>query len=491
MAGGSCAHNKSLEADAWALANFGGATLGNQSRSRRLVALAQVMVENPGMSLPKLLPDWSDLTGAYRLLSNPKVEARGILSPHVALTKREACMHPVVLCVQDSTYLDFTLRTGIKGLGITGDGKGRGLLQHSALAVLPDKHGGGRVLGVLDIAWHALLAAPQGETRLESQSRWSVPFVWHEAAEHIGQWDANSQLIHVGDRHSDLFRFMHEALKLGHGFVVRAMHDRYVDKTADETSDPPPETLERLWEKLERQGVLGQMTVELGTQRDKGNRVKRAGREAVLTIRVSPIVVAPPCKDPRTKDARPLSVYAVYLLEESPPEGTEAVAWMLITSLPVVTLEDARRIAGYYTCRWVIEEWHRCLKEGCRIEDSQLDDGDDIRRLSAILSVVAIRLLRVRDLSVVSPEHDTPQVLATWVPSMFITIVASLAKVEASKLTPRQFHLTVAKRGGYLARKNDPRPGWKVLWRGWNDIVQMVRGAELYREMINNEKKCV
>jgi len=219
---------------------------------------------------------------------------------------------------------------------------------------------------------------------------------------------------------------MHEALELGHGFVVRTMHDRYVDKN----------------------------------------------KEA-------------------KKDAAALELHAVYLLEENPPAGALAVAWMLVMSLAAQTLPDAQTIAEYYTCRWVIEEWHRCLKEGCNIEESQLDDGEDIQRLSAILSVVALRLLQVRDLSELPAEHDTPGTLKRWVPPMFRLIVASLAKVDPSKLTPRKFHLTVAKRGGHLARRNDPRPGWKVLWRGWNDIVQMVRGAELCRKLFNEEKKCV
>jgi len=474
MAGGSCAPSKSQESGAWARANFGGAALGDSRRSRRLVAVAQAMVENPGMSLPKLLPDWSDLTGAYRLLSNPQVDPQAMLAPHTGLTRQEAAGHPVVLCVQDGTYLDFTLRTGIAGLGVIGDGYGRGLLRHSALAVLPDK----RVLGVLDLAWHALQATPEGETMRERQSRWTRGFVWHEAAGRIGRWPAGSHLLHVGDRHCDLFRFMHEALGLGHGFVVRAMHDRYVDETA-----------ERLWPKLARQEVLGQMTVKLGTPRTKGNRIKRGGREAVLRIRIAPIVVPPPRNDPRTQEAWPLRLYAVYPREENPPPGVEAVEWMLLTSLPVQSLEDAPRVIGYYTCRWVIEEWHRGLKEGCRIEESQLDEGQDIQRLAAILSVVALRLLQVRDLAEVT--SDTPATLALRVPPLFLAMVAALAKVAPSKLTPRRFHLTVAKRGGYLARKHDPRPGWKVLWRGWHDLVQMVRGAELYQELQNLGKDCV
>lgn len=477
MASGSCARKDCKEGGAWATIHFGGAELGDKRRSSRLVFLAAAIAENPKMSLPKQLPDWSDLTGAYRLLSNEEVDPQAILAPHKALTYQAAGAHPVILCVQDTTQLDFTLRTGITGLGIIGDGHGRGLMQHTALAVLPDK----RLLGILDLMWHAMEEVPEGETRRQRQSRWTERFLWHEAAQRIGPWPEGRQLIHVGDRHADLFRFMHEATELKHGFVVRAMHDRYVD-----------DATERLWEKLLRQDALGQMTVTLGVQRDKGNRIKRQGREALLTIRVAPIVVPPSRNDPRTQDAPPRSLFAVYLVEEHPPEGVEVVEWMLLSSLEARTLEEAQTIIGYYTCRWVIEEWHRCLKEGCRIEDSQLDEALDIQRLGAVLAVVAVRLLEMRDLADASdPRATSPEALRLLVPDIYILLVAGLAKVKPETLTPRQFWRSIAKRGGYLGRKNDPRPGWKVLWRGWADIVQMVRGAELYQQLLQAGGKCV
>jgi hypothetical protein len=477
MVSGCCAGKDCKEAGVWATVHFGGAGLGDKRRSVRLVALAAAIAERPEMSLPKQLPEWSDLTGAYRLLSNEQVDPQAIVAPHQALVRQAAGQHPVILCVQDTTQLDFTLRTGIQGLGIIGDGQGRGLMQHTALAVLPDK----RLLGILDVSWHAMESVPEGETRRQRQGRWTERHLWHEAAQRIGRWSEGGRLIHVGDRHADLFRFMHEARVLGHDFVVRAMHDRYVD-----------DATEHLWEKLSRQEPLGQMTVTLGAQRDKGNRVKRAGRQATLTIRVAPIVVPPSRNDPRTKDAPPLPLFAVYLVEEHPPEGVEPVEWMLVTSLEARTLDQAQTIIGYYTCRWVIEEWHRCLKEGCRIEDSQLDEAADIQRLGAVLSVVAVRLLEMRDLAESSdPSAQSPEALERLVPAIYILLVAGLAKVDPQTLTPRLFWRTIAKRGGYLARKHDPRPGWKVLWRGWTDIVQMVRGAELYQQLLQARKKCV
>lgn len=477
MVGTCCASRHSHAATQWAMLHFGAADLGDRRRTRRLTLLAATLMEQPHMSLPKQFPHWSDLVGAYRLLSNDQVDPQAITRPHVAGTRQAAQAHPVVLCVQDDSCLDYTCRSATKGLGIIGDGLGQGLVQHAALAVLPDK----RLLGILDLVWLAVEPVPEQETVRQMQARPTVRDVWHEAAGRIGRWAPGARLVHVGDRHADTFRLMHEVRKLGHDYVFRAMHDRPVDGAR-----------EHLWSKLAGQPSWGTITATLGAQRDQRSRLTRGGRQAELTIRVAPITVAPPVHDPRTHAAPPLPMWAVYLREENPPAGVEAVEWMLLTSLETACLEQARTIIGYYLCRWVIEEWHRCLKEGCRAEQSQLDDALDIQRLTGVLAIVAVRLLQVRDLAEGDgPAADSPAALQAVVPEMFVGIVAALAQSSPGRLTPRTFWRTVAQRGGYLGRKNDPRPGWKVLWRGWNDIVQMVRGAELYQEMLRRQEKCV
>jgi hypothetical protein len=475
MEGHSCAPVMA-ESSHWAAVHFGGAQLGDRRRTKRAVALAAALAENPGMSLPQQLPDWTDLTAAYRFLSNAQVSPAALLAPHVAHVREQAAPHPVVLCVQDSTFLDFTLRTGIQGLGLTGDGQGRGLLQHAALAVLPDK----KVLGLLHAAWHAVQKVPTGETRRQRQARWNVANVWTDAAAAIGPWPEGSRLIHVADRQADLFRFLWQATAWHQEFVVRAEHDRHID---DATC--------RLWGKLAAAAVLGSMDVTVHVQRTKGNQVKRPGRTAHLTIRTAPILVPPPRQDPRTHQCPPLTLWAVYVQEEQPPAGEEAVEWMLLTSLEAATLAQALVIIGYYTCRWVIEEWHRCLKEGCRIEDSQLDHAADIQRLAALQGVLAVRLLQMRDVADDPQTAASPAALAAVVPALFVLLVAGLAKVAPATLTPTLFWRTIARRGGYLGRKHDPRPGWIVVWRGWRDIVQMVRGAELYRKLTPSGRQCV
>jgi hypothetical protein len=342
--------------------------------------------------------------------------------------------------------------------------------------------------------WHAIEPVKKNETRLQRQSRWNATDVWQEAAARIGAWPDDSMLVHVGDRGADLFRFMNQSRKLNHHLVVRAVHDRHVDKTAAEENQPPPSR--RLWEKLATQSVLGQITVSVGAQRDGNGKIKRKAREATLNIRTAPVQIPPPLNDPRTKDEPPLDLWAIYLSEPNAPQGQEPIEWMLLSSLGAASLEQAKQLIGYYTWRWKIEEWHRCLKQGCRIEQSQLDHAMDLQRLAAIQSVLAVRLLQLRDLADAKqqpqpplPDTATPsdattrsnQIIQQHVPAMYLLIVSQLSKIPIDQLTPQLFLLTVAKRGGYLNRKHDRRPGWIVLWRGWTDIVQMAQGAELYR----------
>jgi len=180
------------------------------------------MASAPGQSLPKQCIGWGDLKAAYRLLSNPHVNAQAIGAAHRQSVRRRAEQDPVVLCVQDTTDLDYTHRICVRGLGRIGDGGGRGFQQHSALAV--DTQGG--VLGVLHRAWFNRPERPTGETRQQRQARWTLSDVWADAAEAIGVWRSDRRLIHVGDRLSDVFGFRATCRRLEHGFIVRAMHNR-------------------------------------------------------------------------------------------------------------------------------------------------------------------------------------------------------------------------------------------------------------------------
>lgn len=109
-------------------------------------------------------------------------------------------------------------------------------------------------------------------------------------------------------------------------------------------------------------------------------------------------------------------------------------------------------------------------------------------RLAALVAIMAAWLMQLRDMAQVAVKAESddasspanrPQALQSVVPKTWLLIVAKLAKRDPQELTPRQFWLTIAKKGGFLARKHDGQPGWITIWRGWYDIMLMVQGAEL------------
>lgn len=145
----------------------------------------------------------------------------------------------------------------------------------------------------------------------------------------------------------------------------------------------------------------------------------------------------------------------------------------------------------WYSRRWLIEEWHRALKEGCRMEASQLQSAQAIARLAAVLGVVAVRLLQLRDLAgdalrTGHPEADHPAALRAAVPALLIQVVALHRGQDPAMVTPRQFWRAVARKGGFIGRKSDGRPGWKTIWSGWYDYLRMAE----YAEAVDDRWRC-
>lgn len=432
-------------------------------------------LDHAGQSIPKSCGRWADIIAAYRLLSNGAVDPHEIQCPHRELTRRACAGRGVVLAASDITDLDYTDHPRTSGLGKLGDGRQRGLQQHTVLALDPE----GGMLGILDQRWYTRPESPEGETRRERQRRWCEPDVWSDAVRTIGTPPEGCRLIHVADRGADNFAMIRACIESGAGFLIRAMHDRLAD------GGP-----ERLWEFMAGRPVLDRMEVQVSAHRTGMKRDRRVARTATVTLRSGTVEIPPPVNDARQEGKPSCTVRVVYVREEAAPagEGIEPVEWMLLTSEAAATGEDARRLTGWYSRRWSIEEFHRVEKEGCRLEASQLDDAEDLKRLAAITGVVAVRLLQLRDMaSAAHAGREDPAALRALVSARWIAIVAALAHVEAEQLTAQQFWTTIARQGGWIGRKSDPRPGWKCIWRGWYDVALMVRGAMLAKP----GRKCV
>jgi hypothetical protein len=165
----------------------------------------------------------------------------------------------------------------------------------------------------------------------------------------------------------------------------------------------------------------------------------------------------------------------VRVWEVDPPAGNAALEWIVVTSLETQTCEQAWQRIEWYRCRWIVEEYHQCLKTGCRIEERQVHTADRFMRLLGLLSPLAVRLLQLRDLARLVPESAALQHLEPAA----VTLVPARAALAPEDLTVARFWREVACLGGYLARTRDCPPGWKTVWKGWLYLQTLLEGVQL------------
>lgn len=88
--------------------------------------------------------------------------------------------------------------------------------------------------------------------------------------------------------------------------------------------------------------------------------------------------------------------------EPNPPEGEEPVVWRLVTTELIDTEEEVAAVVDAYRMRWLVEEFFKALKTGCRYQEHQLESAKTLLVLLAIETAVSWRMLLVRWLG---PQH--------------------------------------------------------------------------------------
>jgi hypothetical protein len=401
-----------------------------------------------------------------------------VLQPHVRRTAGLLLEHTgVALCLHDITELDFTSLTSLEDqLGQIGDGNGHGYECHNSLVVLAQSR---RVLGLLAQQLHHRADAPEGETpaqRREREDRESLLWPHGTEAARVAVEQACAEqglaglpeglrLVDVFDRGGDSFEFLDHLDLHNRSYVGRAKHNRNIligheeggkqGKLQDHLRSLPPA------------GVRRQITVrshEGGPQ-----------RKATVVISWAAVVIPPPQQQCGYSRRIPLLVWVVRVWEPNPPAGVEAVEWFLLTNVAVQSAEDAWERVDWYCVRWVVEEYHKAQKTGCNIEDPQFTTVAALEPMIALLSVVAVSLLNLRDMSRDKEMQDRPAVEV--VSPEEVEVLSGWRYGQRRSLTIKEFFLALARLGGHQNRKKDHPPGWLVLWRGWQALQLMLAGA--------------
>ena len=452
---------KILDNKQWASETFQDCELGDERRTKRLLALATGMVEAPDKSLPDQFPEWSDLKAAYRFFDTAEVTFDAICTPHWNQTRNSKPGR--YLLISDTTDLDFTSHQATSGLGMLGDGNGRGFQLHPCLMFNLDEK---QIVGLAGAVTQYRSFKPKNETRAQRLERSRESDVWGNIVDQVGSAPEGSQWIHVFDRGGDYFEAMCRVKLSGNDWVIRAskLNRKVTDCQGEEVY---------LWKAIEEATELGTFTMDLRST------PRHAARKASLTIYCCEVTFKPPVrKSPWLKqcEIKALTMNVVIAKEKNPPKGNEPICWVILTSLPVACFDDAWNVLEYYEHRWMIEEYNRVAKSGCIIEEHALRTSDRLEAIVGLTSIIAVRLFQMKLIGRNQPEAKA----STHVPSTWLKGLKLIRpKIRLTEMTVYEFFRQLAKLGGFLARKHDGEPGWQTIWRGYQKLHQIMVGIDL------------
>jgi hypothetical protein len=419
-----------LDGHEWAQHEFGGADLGDLRLQRRLVECARALGDQPGRAFCGAASgDAAAVKAYYRFIGLPDAEEavtmQAMLEPHRQRTLQRMLAQPLVLCVQDGTQLNYTNLAQCQGLGSLGTNqtgaRSTGLHLHSTLALTAE----GVPLGVLD----AHCQAPPTRGADDQRTSASIPieqkktFDWIQGLRQCEQAAAQmpkTRLVSVMDREADVFELFDEQRRRNKvDLLVRAKHDRL---TAEQRT---------LFDQVRSGPARSRLAIAVPRQSSRPKKSKsqaRAGhpkRMAQVQLRYREVVLPAP-KHHAGKTA--LRLWVVHVRETRAPAGVARLEWFLLSTREITTVEQACECLRWYCLRWRIEDWHRVLKSGCRIEALQHKTATRLKRAIAFNLVIAWRIMVLTLLGRQAPELPADLLFS----DLEIEVLQAYAKKTAS-----------------------------------------------------------
>ena len=447
-------------------AELGAIDLGDRRLNRRARRLLEQLGDKPTVSIPAACGGWGETRAAYRLFDHPAVSAERVLAPHLACTEERLRAHPRVLCIQDTTELDYTTKKdSIAGLGPLNYETRWGLYLHPTLALTPERV----PLGLLDLHSWTREPGSLGEEKdpnrpLEAKEsvRWVDGFARVSA---LAEQLTDTRLTDIADRDGDLYDLFVEAPcpERGADWLVRVQH-----------SDRLLTDGRKLRAALDAAPVLTEITFERPAI---NGRKARTVHQQIKAVRVT---LKPPARPDRT--LAEVTVTALLATEPHPPAFEAPLDWLLLTNLSVETPEQAIEKLSWYLCRWQIEVYFKVLKSGCRVEQLQLEARERLEPALAFYMIIAWRVLYLTMLGRDCPEMPCDAVFADkeW---QAVYLVTQRKPPPAAPPSLDTMVRMVATLGGFLNRKSDGFPGPKTLWIGLQRIPDFVLALEAQRSV--------
>jgi hypothetical protein len=447
-------------------------SLPEKRLQKRAVIIGNASSARPGAAMTEAFDDARNAKAAYDFIENERMSLQVLLDPATRAVGRQLRGLPdgtTVLSVQDTTEVNLAHLATMTGLGEIGNPKNRGLFSHASLAVGTD----GAPIGLLGAETWIRPIGSHGKAR----ARRAKPFDDKESAR---WWRTIEQaeervrrpglLLHVGDRENDIYEVFVRSRAKSYRLLVRAAHDRKVEGDGA-----------YLWAQVSGFATSKERrTIHLPEQRalprtsTRKARKARPARDAEISVQFGSVTILAPHG---AKGSVELS--AVRVFEVDPPDDAEPIEWLLLCSDALASEADAWLRVDWYGCRWSIEEFHKVLKSGCRVEQRQYETRATFEVAFGFSLLTAARLLALTKRARTDPDQPASQVLTPDEEEVLLRDAEAHNRRPTSPLRLVDAVVLIAKLGGYLGRKNDGPPGWLTLWRGYRRLCALVDGYKL------------
>lgn len=455
--------------------------LFNDSRlSVRGIELLRSLSRVSSNSIQSISESRAEQKGYYRFLNSGKVKEE-VLSEEIGKRCGKAVNGRTVLCIQDTTEINLSkhsnrLKAG-SGVGpIDAVKKGIGFKIHPCLVVDASNYFPYGFAGIDVYHRQTIQSLPYHELRkLPIDQKESGK--WIRGNQSAGKYlDTASSVIIIQDREGDIYeQFIEGATAKNAHLVIRCKYNRCLS------------TNDKLWLSLSQQQVAGHYKVMIEADSHK----QSGAREALIEVRYKKVQFRRPDKKAAGTATVSKEVYVIEA-KEITINVKDPIHWRLITTWPLNTIEDARQIIDWYTCRWMIEEVFRVLKKECyNIEGSELEQGWAIRKLSIMMLDTIIKLFQML-IAYNEPEEQTrPSSLVfeegeiEYLEKVNLKMQGKTQKLS-NPYSPQQLKgavWVIARLGGWKGYSSQRTPGATTLLKGIEKFYTQYQGFNIDKDV--------
>ena len=430
---------------------------------KRLNKRLQMVIENSTKNAQKsILGAEGDRSGAkafYRLLGNERFDHEKLAEAAKAGTISR--MEGTVLAIQDTTDVNLNGHRKTEGLGYSSEHV-RGVKVHSCIAVTPES----LPIGLICQSYES---GPEGKSTLTKEEKAArateekESFRWLKTLDEATiEIPEDIHVVTICDREGDFYELYAQALEWGEDFVIRVMHDRDTEGNV------------KVLSQISRTKAAGQATVNI----PRDSRANIPARRAQMEIAYCTVNIKKPRSVTDATLPDTLEMNIVRITEVNAKDPQKAIEWILATSLPISSFDEAMTIVEYYIQRWKIERFHYVLKSGCNAERIQQRTYEKIKSMLLIYSVIAMFIMTVTYIGRVLPDTSCDVFFDTdeWQILYRITHKTKIPPSKPYSMADAVKYL--GQLGGYRRAPSDGPPGLKSIWDGlfklWEFLVLFV-----------------